>query len=72
MNAQEFFYLVAQMRQAQNDYFRTRSQLDLRHARALERDVDFEIQRAKAIMAVRPPEPTNNTKSNGDAETNIA
>ena len=59
MTAREFFYLVAQMRQAQNDYFKTRSQLDLRHARALERDVDFEIQRVKAITATTPPEPTN-------------
>lgn len=53
MNAREFFYLVSQMRQAQKDYFETRSQLDLRHARALERDVDFEIQRVKAIEATR-------------------
>lgn len=59
MTAREFFYLVAQMRQAQNDYFKTRSQLDLRHARALERDVDFEIQRVKAIMATKSTEPTN-------------
>lgn len=59
MTAREFFYLVAQMRQAQNDYFRTRSQLDLRHARALERDVDFEIQRVKAITATKSTEPTN-------------
>ena len=58
MTAREFFYLVAQMRQAQNDYFKTRSQLDLRHARALERDVDYEIQRVKAITATTPPEPT--------------
>lgn len=59
MNAREFFYLVSQMRQAQKDYFETRSQLDLRHARALERDVDYEIQRAKAIEAARARQPLN-------------
>lgn len=60
MNPREFFYLVAQMRQAQKDYLKTRAPMDLRHARALENDVDFEIQRAKAIEASRVREPTNN------------
>lgn len=50
MNAREFFYLVAQMRRAQRDYFNTREQLDLRRARALENDVDREIDRVKQIL----------------------
>lgn len=50
MNAREFFYLVAQMRQAQSEYFRTRDQATLRHARALENDVDAEIARVKYIV----------------------
>ena len=49
MTAKEFFYLVAQMRQAQTDYFKSRDQQILRHARALEKDVDAEIARVKAI-----------------------
>lgn len=50
MNAREFFYLVAQMRRAQRDYFNTREQLDLRRARALENEVDREIDRVKQIL----------------------
>lgn len=49
MTAREFFYLVAQMREAQNDYFRERDQHTLRRARALEIEVDKEIARVKAI-----------------------
>jgi len=50
MNAREFFYLVAQMRQAQIDYFKSRDQQILRRARALENDVDAEIARVKYIV----------------------
>lgn len=50
MTAREFFYLVAQMRRAQRDYFNTREQIDLRRARALENDVDREIDRVKQIL----------------------
>lgn len=49
MTAREFFYLVSQMREAQNDYFRERDQRSLRRARALETEVDKEIVRVKAI-----------------------
>ena len=51
MTAKEFFYLVSQMREAQRDYFKTRDQVILRRARALEDDVDEEIFRVKAIIA---------------------
>lgn len=51
MTAREFFYLVSQMREAQRDYFKTRDQVILRRARALEGDVDAEIFRVKAIIA---------------------
>lgn len=51
MNAREFFYLVAQMRQAQREYFADRTQQGLRRARALEGEVDKEIARVKAIVA---------------------
>lgn len=55
MTPREFFYLVAQMRQAQCDYFEIRTQERLRRARALEGDVDREIRRVKAIMAETDP-----------------
>lgn len=50
MTAREFFYLVAQMRQAQSEYFAERSPMALRKARALEGDVDREIRRVKEIV----------------------
>lgn len=53
MNAREFFYLVAEMRDTQKRYFETRDQRTLRAARKLENDVDREIRRAKDIEAQR-------------------
>ena len=50
MNAREFFYLVAQMRSAQKEYFRGRDQLALRAARKYENMVDAEIDRARRIL----------------------
>ncbi len=50
MNSREFFYLVAQMRSAQKEYFRTREQLILRAARKLENEVDKEIERVRKIV----------------------
>lgn len=50
MTAREFFYLVAQMRAAQTNYFATRRPEHLRAARRLEREVDGEIARVKAII----------------------
>lgn len=50
MNAREFFFLVSNMRQAQNTYFKTRDQRDLRAARRLEGEVDAEIRRVKEIL----------------------
>ena len=53
MTAREFFYLVANMRQAQNDYFRTRDPMILRACKAIEREVDEEIARVKDIESRR-------------------
>ncbi len=50
MNAREFFYLVAQMRSAQTEYFRTRNQNVFRAARKLENEVDAEIRRVREIV----------------------
>lgn len=56
MNAQQFFNLVAQMRDAQNKYFRTRSAQALNEARNLERRIDAEIKRVQSIIAPAPKE----------------
>lgn len=50
MNAREFFYLVSNMRSAQNEYFKTRDQSHLRAARRLENEVDEEIRRVKELV----------------------
>lgn len=50
MTSREFFYLVSQMRDAQKSYFKTRDNVTLRAARALEGDVDREIRRVKEIL----------------------
>lgn len=50
MNAKEFFYLVANMRETQKAYFETRDRRVFLQARALENDVDREIRRVKEIL----------------------
>lgn len=51
MTSREFFYLVASMRKAQRDYFRDRDKGVFLHARALENEVDREINRVKSILS---------------------
>ena len=47
MTAREFFYLVAEMREAQKAYLETRSSSVFRACRALENNVDREIRRVR-------------------------
>lgn len=53
MTAKEFFYLVAQMRSAQREYFKNRRQVVFRAARKLEDEVDAEIERVRLITGQR-------------------
>lgn len=55
MNAREFFYLVAEMREAQKAYFETKDRYVFRAARKLENDVDKEIRRVRDIVNANPP-----------------
>lgn len=50
MNARQFFDCVAQMRDAQRKYFRTRSHDDLVQAKVLESTIDREIERVQKIV----------------------
>lgn len=50
MNPRQFFDKVALMRKLQKDYFKFRRQSDLQRSKALEREVDAEIERVKAII----------------------
>lgn len=49
MNAKEFFDTVAEMRKAQNKYFRMRTTENLNNAKRLEKIVDEEIRRVEDI-----------------------
>lgn len=53
MNHREFFDKVSEMREAQSEYFRTRSGAALNRSKALEREVDNEIQRVRNVLAGR-------------------
>lgn len=55
MNAKEFFYLVAEMREAQKAYFKNRDHNVFRAARKLENEVDKEIRRVRDIVNANPP-----------------
>lgn len=50
MTNKEFFYLVAQMRDAQKAYFKTKDRLVFIAARKLENEVDHEITRVRNIV----------------------
>lgn len=54
MNAKEFFYAVAEMRSAQREYFSTKSQKVLVKSKILEKQIDLEIERVKAIIEANP------------------
>lgn len=53
MTPREFFYLTANVRRAQKQYFQTRDQKDLRLCKALEKELDQEIARVKAYEALQ-------------------
>jgi len=50
MNAREFFYTVAEMRECQKVYFETHDHKFFRAARKLENIVDKEIERVRAVI----------------------
>ena len=49
MDKRVFFEKVALMRDAQKEYFRTRSQYALRKSKALEAEIDREIERVRDL-----------------------
>ena len=54
----QFFNLVKAMREAQREYFSTRSHAALQKARQLEQRVDEYIKRGDAYLNNQPPQPT--------------
>lgn len=67
MNAREFFYMVAEMRECQKAYFKSRDQLTLRAARKLENTIDKEIERVRSLVtqeaAPAPPAPPSDDEN---------
>lgn len=55
MNARDFFYLVAEMREAQKAYLETKDRHVFRAARKLENEVDKEIRRVRELVNANPP-----------------
>lgn len=50
MDAKTFFQKVVLMRKAQKEYFKTRNQTALRNSKALEAEIDKEIERVNNII----------------------
>ena len=57
MNSRTFFEKVSLMREAQKDYFRTRSRDALRKSKALEAEIDAEIKRVRDLGYTEPQQP---------------
>lgn len=53
MDRKTFFHKVSQMRAVQREYFKTRSSAALATSKLLEKQIDDEIKRAKAVMAAK-------------------
>lgn len=54
MNPKQFFDKVSLMRMKQKEYFKTRSKTALNASKALEREIDAEIDRVNKIIGVNP------------------
>lgn len=59
MNARDFFYLVAECRSAQINYFKTHDPKVFRAARKLENELDREIARVREIVQQQDPNHTD-------------
>lgn len=62
MTPKQFFERVKVMRQFQKDYFRTRSRRALQQSKALEYEIDTEIERVSRLLNLpdnRSPETPN-------------
>lgn len=59
MNSREFFDKVALMRRMQREYFKTRNSTALNKSKAIEKEVDAEIERVNAILGIRQPSEQN-------------
>lgn len=54
MKPKEFFDRVSLMRAKQKEYFKTRNKASLEASKALEREIDAEIERVNKILGISP------------------
>lgn len=60
MDAKTFYQKVVLLRKAQKEYFKTRSRDALQKSKALESEIDREIERVERIIGTpQPPKQTN-------------
>lgn len=59
MDARQFFERVKIMRHFQKEYFKTRSRTALQQSKALEREIDAEIERVNRLLDHKKPETPN-------------
>lgn len=65
MNSREFFDRVCLMRRLQRDYFQTRSKSVLQQSKAVEREIDAEIERVQKKLGIITPTYTQKTLFQG-------
>lgn len=61
MDKRQFFEKVALMRETQKEYFQPRSRKSLKKSKALEAEIDREIQRVRAMGFQAQPQPQQPT-----------
>ena len=67
MKPKEFFDKVSELREAQKEYFKTRSSAALNRSKALEREIDAEIARVNVILSKRPQHVQGNLFGEGQS-----
>jgi hypothetical protein len=56
VNAKEFYDTVKAMREAQKEWFKTKSRVAIVRSKVLEKKIDQEIERVEALMNPQPNE----------------
>ena len=62
MNAKEFYDTVKEMREAQKEWFKTKSRVAIVRSKVLEKKIDQEIERVEGILNPQPLPDENQLK----------
>ena len=62
MNAKEFYDTVKEMREAQKEWFKTKSKAAIVRSKVLEKKIDQEIERVEGILNPQPQPDENQLK----------